>query len=144
MQQHPDGIVFDFNNQALTFEERCAEVERIATLLLDSGHSKLVLAPHQPRRTSAQNDFMWPMVRQIGQFIGEDSERATLNMLLVQKYGERFKPVRGKVVQVYPQTSKFTKKQMCEFLDWMEKFARVDLNCPLKVPDGYEEYARGH
>ena len=86
-------------------------------------HKRVQVTFEQPnnsadQRTYKQNSYMWPLVRQIGEHLGSNNERATLNFLLLECFGDEVcsHKVGDKTVRIYPSTSKFTKRMFSQFL----------------------------
>ena len=90
-------------------------------------------------RSDAQNDFLWPLIRQIGKHLGQPNEEITKNWLLVECYGEHYEDIGGRRVQKFPRTSKMSKKQMTQFLEFVLAYA-AEHGVPLMAPPGLEEY----
>lgn len=75
------------------------------------------------KRTLDQNALAHKWIRHIGQQLGCDDENIAKQWLLTECYGEHYRELNGRKMQVYPRTSKFSKKQMQNWLNWLEMYA---------------------
>ena len=101
---------------------------------------RLYVEPWEDKRTDAQNRFMWPMVREIGQHVGA-SDQAMLNHLLDARYGKRTEVVCGVEMRVYPKTSEFTKPIMVDFLEFCKGWAAQEHGLSVMMPKDYGLWA---
>ena len=112
-------------------------------LELSKGEPLLAVIDIKPRkRTDAQNRFMWPLIRAIGNAAGEPDEERTKRHLLTEWAGERFIEVMGRKQQAYPRTSQFKPKQMANFIEWLQAYAVNEYGIRPPMPADYETYAR--
>ena len=75
------------------------------------------------KRSADQNALAHVWIRHIGQQLGCDDETVAKQWLLTECYGEHYRELNGRKMQVYPRTSKFSKKQMQQWLDWLDNYA---------------------
>jgi len=83
----------------------------------------------EPKRTDAQNDLMWPRIRAIAKKVDWDGERLSeddwKDILTAGFREERVVPgiTPGTVVRLGLRTSKLSKSEMGQFLDFIDAFA---------------------
>ena len=111
---------------------------------LTNGRPLCIVVEHwKDRRSDAQNRFMWPILRAIGKAAGEPDEERVKRHMLTEWAGERFTEVMGKRQQIYPRTSKFTTKQMVNFIEFCMATAANEYGVTPPMPPDWEQYARG-
>jgi len=103
----------------------------------------IVVEHYKEIRTDAQNRFMWPLLRAIGNAAGESDEERVKRHMLTAWAGERYEVVMGVKQQVYPRTHKFTVKQMVNFCEFLRAEAANTYGITPPVPGDYLEWARG-
>jgi len=83
----------------------------------------------EPKRTDAQNDLMWPRIRAIAKKVDWDGDRLSeddwKDILTAGFREERVVPgiTPGTVVRLGLRTSKLSKSEMGQFLDFIDAFA---------------------
>ena len=98
------------------------------------------LSKLERHRTNAQNDFMWPMIRQIANAVGA-SEQSMKMELLSEVYGVKLENRNGKEYKLYPQTSKFTVKQMHHFIERSMAYASTVHGVSVMLAPDYKDWA---
>jgi len=95
---------------------------------------------HERHRTNAQNSYMWPMIRQIANACGA-SEQAMKMELLEEVYKCKIETLHGVERKLYPQTSKFTVKQMHHFIERSMAYASTVHGVSVMLAPDYKDWA---
>ena len=85
----------------------------------------VTLMDHEEKRTLEQNAFMWrvaytPIAEQIGEATGRMLTKDDIHEFMTKQFAarvERTCPVTGEVSLVPKSTTKFTRKEMSDYLD---------------------------
>lgn len=88
------------------------------------GKVEILVYPWAKRRTNKQNDFYWGYLRMIQDETGETVE--ALHELFKKKFLDTRKiEVLGEQLDVYPSTTRLTRKEMAGYITEIETFTGI-------------------
>lgn len=119
--------------------------DALADVPLDGSHA-VTIEPVEDIRTERANRFYWGAVitaaQQHLEFEGlRYSKEALHEFLKRERYGYKPVAIKGSVQFVAARSSKMTKKQFAEFVQWAEVYVMDNWGVPPEMIEGYRDVA---
>lgn len=128
-------------------DDRMACVLRDVRGLVEFGPVMVTVARHVPKRSLDQNALMWSICGDIAAHLNKVTKpevpfdaQDLHDRLLVERYGHEKRLVGQIEVTRVPQTRRWDKARMGEFLTWIIAWA-LDRRIPIEIPAS-EDYAQ--
>ena len=114
-------------------EAQLATVAEVAARLFKEHGPVLVTVEKLSRRSTDQNSLMWAIVSQIADAAGVAKEDMHEH-LLITRYGCRQAEFSDGRIAVRPKSSKFSKEQMADYIEWVLAWA-AERGIRIVMPD---------
>lgn len=96
------------------------------------GKVEVIIQRWHAKRTNRQNAFYWSYLKMVSDDTGFTDEE--LHELFKQKFLDKRKlQVLGEEIEMYPSTTRLTKKEFAEYMEKISLFCEVPIPDPLKV-----------
>ena len=111
----------DVENGKLVLHERDSFHEYLKSF---SGKVEMLLYAWKAKRTDKQNRYYWAFLRMIGEETGYTEDE--LHELFKQKFLDKRKiQVLGQEIEMYPSTTKLSRKEMADYITQIEIFSGI-------------------
>jgi len=117
-------------------EAQLATVAEVAARLFKAHGTLLVTFERLNKRNSQQNALMWAIVSQIAD-AAKVSKEDMHEHLLITRYGFRQAEFFDERIPVRPKSSKFSKTQMADYIEWMLAWA-AERGIRIVMPDYWD------
>jgi len=117
-------------------EAQIATVAEVAARLFKEHGPVLVTVERLNKRNSQQNALMWSVVSQIADAAGVAKEDMHEH-LLITRYGCRQAEFSDERIAVRPNSSRFSKEQMADYIEWVLAWA-AERGIRIVMPDYWD------